>query len=715
MEGLWQRVGERPHVEGLGREAAADVLLCAAILSGRIGSANQIEGAQEIAKDLASESFAAYDALGLRDKASEALVEVAHCYWREAAFDEARVTLRDALGRLTDGGELKALALLRLAVVESSDGKHAVALSILQEALSVAEPLRSHHLLGLCHNELAITFKNLYVAEGKSGDRLDHAFIEYTAASYHFEQAGHTRYCARVENNLGFLFYHAGRYDEGNEHLARSRRLFSSMKDAGSVAQVDETRARVLIAQGKNTESLKVIKPAVAALRNGGENALLAEALTTMGVALARLGRLDESLESFRLAATTAENAGDNNSAGLATLSGIEELHGALRRDELLSLYSRADELLSTCKDGDILSRLRAAARIALGPADRSGEASPVSGEGFVHADERTAKLLAFAHRAAVTSRPIVITGETGTGKEALARLIHTWSGRAGNFIPINCAAISDTLIESQLFGHVRGAFTDAHKDNPGAVREAAGGTLFLDEIGEINEHVQAKLLRLIELGEIQPVGSSAPAHVDVRIIAATNRHLRNSLLEGRFRKDLYYRLFTFEMFLLPLRERPLDALALARHFIAEQTIQYRKAVHFTDESVIGLSVLPLQGNARELRSIIERVILNAEDGDVITAEKLDEFRPATLIEPALPESIPPGFTLKRAVLEYERRVIELALAQVKGSVSHAATLLGYKHHQTFVAMLHMRHKELAGARKPVIPRNKTIFKRPSR
>ena len=246
-------------------------------------------------------------------------------------------------------------------------------------------------------------------------------------------------------------------------------------------------------------------------------------------------------------------------------------------------------------------------------------------------------------------------------------------------------------------------------------MREASGGTLFLDEIGETGERIQAKLLRLIELGEIQPVGASSPVLVDVRIIAATNRHLRKLLQEGRFRKDLYYRLFTFEMVLLPLRERPLDALALARHFIAEQTVHYRKAVRFTEEAVIALSVLPLQGNARELRSIIERVILKAEDGDVITAERLDEFRPESIIEPRMPESLTPGFELKSAVLEYERRVIELALTQAKGSVSHAAKLLGFKHHQTFCAMLEMRHKDLAGARNPAVKRRKSLFKRPQR
>jgi two-component system NtrC family response regulator len=716
MEGLWHRVGERPAVEGLGREAAAEVLLCAATLTGRIGSSAQIEGAQEAAKNLASEAAAIFRTLRNERGEAQAQIEMAHCYWREAAFDEARIVLNDVLDRADDDIEVKAAATLRLAVVESSDNKAADALAFLNRGLPLAESLRSHLLCGLYRNEMAIALKNLYVSDGKV-ERLDQALIEYTAASYHFEIAGHERYRARVENNLGFLLQKFARYDEAHDHLARARRLFMSLKDTGSVAQVDDTRARVLIAQGKFSEALKVIKTAVYSLDKGDESALLAEALTTRGVALARLGRAGDSYVSLRRAASCAAQAGDKNGAGLALITSIEELPDFLSRDELQETYRLADEMLSSCKDGDTLARLRAAARVALKPTAKRAEEAKPAAEGFVHSDERTAQLLAYARRAAGTSRPVVITGETGTGKEALARLIHTWSGRKGKFVAINCAAISDTLIESQLFGHVRGAFTDAHRDNPGAVREAAGGTLFLDEIGEVSDRIQAKLLRLIELGEILPVGASAPVRVDVRIVAATNRQLSKLLQDGTFtfRKDLYYRLMTFEVRLPPLRERPLDALALARHFIAEQSAQYGKDVRFAEDAVAALASLPLQGNARELRAIIERLMLAAEDGDTVTIDSLDEFRPETIIEPRQPEFIPPGFDLRNAVHEYERRLLVLALTQTKGVVSQAARLLGYKNHQTLVAMLNMRHKDLLPARSPILPRHKSIIKKGSR
>src|SRR5919202_1341165 len=236
---LWRRVGERPVVDGLAPDVAAEVLLQAGRLTSGLGSARQIDGAQEAAKNLISESAALFERLGFGRKVTEAQTELAVCYWREGGFDEARVMLKEALARLSDGDvELKAVALLRLALVEAS-GNDA--------------------LRGKFHNNLADALENLGRAEGRP-EIFDRALIEYAAASYHFEQAGHARFRARVENNLGFLFNTIGRSAEAHEHLQRARALFAGLKEAGSVAQVDETRARVLIAEGRLEEAERVAR-----------------------------------------------------------------------------------------------------------------------------------------------------------------------------------------------------------------------------------------------------------------------------------------------------------------------------------------------------------------------------------------------------------------------------------------------------------------------
>lgn len=457
-------------------------------------------------------------------------------------------------------------------------------------------------------------------------------------------------------------------------------------------------RARSLLAQGRNAEAAEVAGEAVRSMEERGEvaaAALLAEALTTQGAALARAGQLVEARGLFERAVDLAKRAVSMEEAGHAALTLLEELHGQISEVEMREAYRRADELLSDSHQAETLTRLREAARRIL---ETSRERTSTKAETrFVYAMEETGALLRRALRAAVTNSTVLITGETGTGKEVLARLIHEWSGRAGKFVAVNCRAMNGLLIESQLFGHMKGSFKDALRDHPGAVREAAGGTLFLDEVGELGGTNQARLLRLIERGELHTIGASVPEQIDVRIIAATGYDLREEVASGRFRDDLLYRLQTLNLEILPLRARPGDIPAIAQHFIEEACRQHRKRVTFAPESIEAMRGLPLRGNARELRSLIERILLSAADGSVVYADTVGAVA-LELAPKASSAAEWDGCSMEEEVLSYEKNLIRIALKAAGGRVTGAARLLGITH-QLLSFILNTRHKDLLEAR----------------
>jgi tetratricopeptide (TPR) repeat protein len=330
MRELWPHVCERPLLDSLDAPTSAEVLCRVGVLMSCIGSAKQIEGAQEIAKNLLSESLAIFEELGDAEKVAEAQINLAYCYWHQGEFDEARVLLREALNRSPDAeSEIRALALIRYAIVERSAGRFSEALRIHIEAAPLFEKIGSHKHKGNFHVGLAITLKELGAIERRE-DYVDRAIIEYAAASFHFEQAGHARFLARVENNLALLLSTVDRFTEAHEHVGRARRIFAGLKDAGSVAQVDDTRARVLLAEGKRAEAERSARAAVRALEKGDGQALLAEALTTHGVALARTGQYARARRALERALAVAGRVGDREGAGRAALAVVEELGGQL-------------------------------------------------------------------------------------------------------------------------------------------------------------------------------------------------------------------------------------------------------------------------------------------------------------------------------------------------------------------------------------------------
>jgi len=271
------------------------------------------------------------------------------------------------------------------------------------------------------------------------------------------------------------------------------------------------------------------------------------------------------------------------------------------------------------------------------------------------------------------TQATVLIQGESGTGKELVARGIHKASERAeGPFIAVNCAALAENLLESELFGHRRGAFTGATEDRKGLFEVADGGTLFLDEISETTPALQAKLLRVLQENEVRPVGENRSKAVDVRVIVATNRNLEEEVKAGRFRGDLYYRLRVFPVRLPSLRDRLEDIPALTRHLVRRLSAQMKKPVgNPTDEVLALLARYSFPGNVRELANELERAILLAAPGAPLTDDLLSE----RLQEGAGDAGAPS--VLQHRTDAFEREQIEGALARAGGVKTHAAEELG--------------------------------------
>jgi two-component system response regulator AtoC len=284
----------------------------------------------------------------------------------------------------------------------------------------------------------------------------------------------------------------------------------------------------------------------------------------------------------------------------------------------------------------------------------------------------------------AAVGTTVLITGESGTGKELVARALHELSPRAAMpFVPVNCGAIPAGLIESELFGHARGAFTDARTAKRGLFSEADGGTLFLDEVGELPQPSQVKLLRFLQEGEIRPVGENKAEKVEVRIVTATLRDLAKLVEHGEFREDLYYRLNVVSLRVPPLRERRGDVPLLARAFIGRFNRQLNRELPvegFSPEAEAALAAYAWPGNVRELENAIERAVLLAE-GRLIAVENLPEKLWAT--EARHPAPLPPNaedLSLKRAMRRLEESYIRAALRRTKGNRTRAAEVLEISH-----------------------------------
>jgi len=325
LHDYWPRIGETPKLAGLEPNSAGELLLRAGVLTSAIGSQRLIAGAQETAKDLLTQSHTIFEARQNNKKIAEAQTEPALCYWRTNDLNEARDCLKVALSLLPIDSELKAKAILRLSVVEHAAERDHKALRILTKHASLFARINNHTLRGSYHVVLGDRLENL-AESGQHRDYIDRALIEYAAASYHFELAEHRLYLANVETNLGYLYFKIQRLEEAREHLDRARRIYVSIKDPRRAAQVDETRARILLQEGRITEAERVARSAVRVQEQGSNTASLIEALITYGRVLARSERYRASLETFRRAIDLSESAGLMSTAGQAAFTAFREI-----------------------------------------------------------------------------------------------------------------------------------------------------------------------------------------------------------------------------------------------------------------------------------------------------------------------------------------------------------------------------------------------------
>lgn len=356
LSGVWSEIGERPKVEKLPAELRAEALLRVGVLAGWLGTARQISGAQEFAKDLVTEAVRLFEDLGNSDKVAEAQTDLAICYWRLGAFDEARVLFGEAAGHSVEP-QTKLRVLVNSSAVEISSGRLDQALSVLDEAAPLVESVPDRGATGRYYLQRALLYKRL---GGEAN--LDRALIEYSAASMHLAEAGDARYLAAVENNIALVLIELSRHAAALAHLDRARSIFVTLKESGRVAEVNETRAQAFIAQGSFPEAERAAFAAVSTLERGDEQSLLAAALNTHGVALARQGKTDAARAAFQRAVEVADNAGDLASAGNALLLMIEEL--SVTAAEAGAFFLEADSRLADELDNVSMRRLRRCARI---------------------------------------------------------------------------------------------------------------------------------------------------------------------------------------------------------------------------------------------------------------------------------------------------------------------------------------------------------------
>lgn len=428
MRPLWKRVGERPNVTGLEPSVVAEVLFCVGVLTGWIGSRNEIKEADGWAKDLITEATTFYESVGDLKKVAEARTEIAYCYWRAGGLDEARIMFTEALQTLTAPGNTRANALLGLSVVEWSASRYKEALRILTANAPLFERITSETFKGFYHNQRAMILRRLVRPKDRAA-QLRRIISEYEEADRHFKLARNLVFRAHVKNNIGNVLRELSRFGEAHEYLDQARRLTVHVRDKVRTAQVDETRAQVFIDERRFIEAESVARIAAASFEKSGRQCFLADALIYQGIALARLHQTERAQFILQKAIEVSHNAGALNRAGLAALTMIEELDQL--PPEILSVaYEQAGEWLEDCQSREIKRRIGAAGRklAAAGIQKREGRAEVLFNKQCHLPDEVLQFERTLIRRALANSRGQITQAATllGIGRQRLAYIIET-------------------------------------------------------------------------------------------------------------------------------------------------------------------------------------------------------------------------------------------------------------------------------------------------
>ena len=361
MRPFWKTFGERPNTEGLHPAMAAELLLHVGILTRWIGSKNQVKESSQIASDLISESITYWEAERDVKKVAAARAELAYCYWREGALDEARIMFTEALRKLTAEGNTRANALLGLSVVEWSASRYYDSFQVLTDNAYLFEKIRNNTTKGTYHNQMAMVLRSLATAE-KRNDYFERAIKEYEKADQQFKLAHNTVFRGNVKNNVGFLLLKLGRFKAASNYLTEARRLAVNAKDKILVAQFDDTLAKLFLATNQVREAEAAARRSINVLDKSGHTNTLAESLITYGIVLARLRKPDQAQFTFQRAIELAHGAGALSTAGIAALTMIEEID-QLSTETLSYAYEHAGEWLSTCQSQELWFRFKVAGK----------------------------------------------------------------------------------------------------------------------------------------------------------------------------------------------------------------------------------------------------------------------------------------------------------------------------------------------------------------
>jgi DNA-binding NtrC family response regulator/tetratricopeptide (TPR) repeat protein len=500
----------------------------------------------------------------------------------------------------------------------------------------------------------------------------------------------------QYERILGTALINEQRDRHASLHFDRAKRVYLGTSDQPELAE--------LARQAKIRDDSRSIK---AGLDEAPEGCSF---LHDAACILAHSSR-PELLASEVAHLLTASNAAHHSSAVvhsdggqpavIATFESADPLHGSRTFERKLTIRTTASakfevtfvpktDIESIATINSIRLLVAAAQELDRARAEREQtltlwpvDDDPPAEDGFILLG-RMAELMTVAKRVATVHITVLITGESGTGKEILARAVHKYSDRAAKpFVPFNCAAVPRDLVESHLFGHRRGAFTGADRDNPGIIRGARGGTIFLDEVGELSLDLQPKLLRFLESGEIAPLGEAAPSTIDVRVVAATNAKLETAVNEGRFREDLFYRLNVVRLDIPPLRERRDEIGALVNHFVTATALEFKKGfVRLAEETMEHFLVHRWPGNVRQLQNEVRRIVALADADSVIPPTVLapEILNRHLLAQPTTASgdlAIPVRDKLMPTLYRIEREMIKVALRDNGGRVEAAAKALG--------------------------------------